>query len=162
MMELNIEQARTNMIKQQLRTWDVFDEAVLEVISGVPRERFVPQRYHNLAFVDMELPLGHSQVMMNPKVEGRMLQALDIQNTEQVLEIGTGSGFITACLARLGQNVETIDIFDELSVTAKQKRVRMIFASARATRSSVTVTRVQSASRRQPRRSKTPPRWISR
>ena len=120
MMELNFEQARTNMIKQQLLTWDVFDEAVLEVISDVPRERFVPEKFRNLAFVDMELPLGQNQVMMAPRVEARMLQALDIQRTEQVLEIGTGSGFTTACLARLGHHVETIDIFDELSAQAKQ------------------------------------------
>ena len=73
MMELNIEKARDNMIKRQLRTWDVLDEAVLEVFATVPRERFVPERYINLAFADLEIPLGHHQVMMSPKIEGRML-----------------------------------------------------------------------------------------
>src|ERR671914_741424 len=99
---MNIEQARSNMIEQQLRCWEVLDEKVLEVLRSVPRECFVPPRYHNFAFADTEIPLGRGQVMMAPKVEGRMLQALDIRPADQVLEIGTGSGFITTCLARLG------------------------------------------------------------
>jgi protein-L-isoaspartate(D-aspartate) O-methyltransferase len=109
-MEFNIEQARTNMIQQQIRTWDVLDETVLEVIGAVPRERFVPQHLQKLAFVDTELPLGRGQVMMAPKLEARMLQTLDIQKSEQVLEIGTGSGYTAACMARLGMHVETVDI----------------------------------------------------
>jgi protein-L-isoaspartate(D-aspartate) O-methyltransferase len=106
---MNIEQARSNMIEQQLRCWEVLNETVLGVLGSVPRECFVPQHYLNLAFADLEIPLGHRQVMMAPKVEGRMLQALSIQSSDHILEIGTGSGFITACLARLGDAVESVD-----------------------------------------------------
>ncbi len=119
-MEFNIEKARDNMIKQQLRTWDVLDETVLEVFATVPRERFVPERYKNLAFADLEIPLGHHQVMMPPKIEGRMVQALSIKSTDNVLEIGTGSGFVTACLAHLGDQVESVDIYEDFSTRAKQ------------------------------------------
>jgi protein-L-isoaspartate(D-aspartate) O-methyltransferase len=125
---VNIEQARSNMIEQQLRTWEVLDERVLEVMAAVPRECFVPQRYRNLAFADTEIPLGRGQIMMAPKIEGRMLQALDIRPSDQVLEIGTGSGFITACLARLGQAVETVDIIEEFVQSA---RIRIAALGAR-------------------------------
>lgn len=118
--KFNIEQARANMIKQQLRTWDVLDESVLEVIKTVPREQFTPERLRKLAFADMEIPLGHDQIMMTPKVEGRMIQALDIQNSEQVLEIGTGSGFTAACMARLGEHVETVDIYPDFTAAAER------------------------------------------
>ncbi|MGH8500904.1 MAG: protein-L-isoaspartate O-methyltransferase family protein [Gammaproteobacteria bacterium] len=110
---MNLEQARGNMIEQQLRAWEVLNEDVLQVLTSVPRECFVPARYHNLAFADFGIPLGHGQTMMAPKVEGRMLQALDIQPGDRALEIGTGSGFVTACLARLAGRVESVDIFDD-------------------------------------------------
>lgn len=116
---MNIEQARSNMIEQQLRCWEVLDEKVLDVLAAVPRECFVPQSYRNLAFADLEIPLGHGQVMMAPKVEGRMLQALGIQPSDRILEIGTGSGFITACLARLGSTVESVDIFEDFTQCAQ-------------------------------------------
>jgi protein-L-isoaspartate(D-aspartate) O-methyltransferase len=118
---MNIEQARSNMIEQQLRAWEVLDERVLDIMAAVPRESFVPPRYHNLAFADTEIPLGRGQVMMAPKVEGRMLQALDVRPADQVLEIGTGSGFITTCLARLGGEVETVDIIEEFVKSARNK-----------------------------------------
>ncbi|MDQ4146811.1 MAG: protein-L-isoaspartate O-methyltransferase, partial [Pseudomonadota bacterium] len=116
---MNIEQARSNMIEQQLRCWEVLNDRVLKVLGCVPRECFVSKRYRNLAFADLEIRLGHGQSMMTPKVEGRMLQALNVQPTDRVLEIGTGSGFITACLARLCREVESVDIFTDFTQCAQ-------------------------------------------
>jgi protein-L-isoaspartate(D-aspartate) O-methyltransferase len=110
---MNTEQARFNMIEQQIRPWDVLDQKVLDLISRMPREEFVPESFRQLAFADIEIPLGHEQFMMAPRVEARMLQSLDIKPGERVLEIGTGSGFVTACLARLGGHVSSLDIFPE-------------------------------------------------
>jgi protein-L-isoaspartate(D-aspartate) O-methyltransferase len=110
----DIEQARFNMIEQQVRPWQVLDPLVLQTMQEVPREAFVPETCRSLAFTDTNLPIGQGQVMMAPVVEGRLLQALAVQPQETVLEIGTGSGFLTACLARLGQRVTSIDIFPEL------------------------------------------------
>jgi protein-L-isoaspartate(D-aspartate) O-methyltransferase len=110
----DIEQARFNMIEQQVRPWQVLDPQVLETLQAVPREAFVPEHSRALAFADTNIPLGHGQAMMTPVVEGRLLQALAIHPQENVLEIGTGSGFLTACLARLGQRVTSIDIFPDL------------------------------------------------
>lgn len=115
---MDIEQARFNMIEQQIRPWDVLDMHVLNVIQSVPREDFVSESQKNLAFADMEIPIGHGQVMMSPKVEARMLQALAISLDDKILEIGTGSGFITACLAKMGKHVTTCEYFEELSSTA--------------------------------------------
>lgn len=108
---MNFERARFNMVEQQIRPWDVLDTQVLTVLESVHREDFVPIRYRKLAFSDLEIPLAHDQSMMRPKVEGRMLQALDLKADETVLEIGTGSGFITACLARLASHVVSVDCF---------------------------------------------------
>lgn len=116
---MNIEQARRNMIEQQIRAWEVLDDRVLEVLASVPREYFAVERYRNLAFGDLEIPLGRGQVMMAPKVEGRMLQALRVKPTDRCLEIGTGSGFITACLARLGREVESVDVFSDFTQCAQ-------------------------------------------
>jgi protein-L-isoaspartate(D-aspartate) O-methyltransferase len=116
-----IEQARFNMIEQQVRPWDVLDPQVLQTMQQVPREAFVPENYQALAFADTNIPIGHEQVMMNPNVEGRLLQALAIQPDDSVLEIGTGSGYLTACLARLGRHVTSIDIFPDLVETAAAK-----------------------------------------
>lgn len=121
MTDLNIDQARFNMVEQQVRTWDVLDQRVLDVMAATPRERFVPEQYRNLAFADLEIPLGHGEVMMAPKLEGRLLQALDIQAENRVLEIGTGSGYVTACLAKLGASVVTVEIVPELSQAAHQR-----------------------------------------
>lgn len=106
----NLEQARYNMIEQQVRPWDVLDPRVLSAMQHVPREDFVADAYRQLAFSDTEIPLGHGQAMMKPNLEGRLLQALNLQGTERVLEIGTGSGYLTACLAQLADFVESVDI----------------------------------------------------
>jgi protein-L-isoaspartate(D-aspartate) O-methyltransferase len=121
MSEMNFEQARFNMIEQQIRPWEVLDQRVLDVIAAVPREAFVPERYRNLAFADVRLPLGQGQVMMNPNVEGRLLQALQIRTADRILEIGTGSGYLTACLAHLGNNVVSVDIFEDFTGQAQQR-----------------------------------------
>lgn len=112
---MNFEVARTQMVNQQVRAWEVLDPAVLAVLSSVPREQFVPPRYRNLAFADTAIPLPGGQVMLTPQVEGRLLQALTIRGTDRVLEIGTGSGFLTACLARLAANVTSLEILPGLA-----------------------------------------------
>lgn len=109
-MTMNFEQARRNMVEQQVRPWEVLDARVLALFEKIQREDFVPVRYRKMAFADMHVPLDHGEVMMKPVVEGRMLQAVDVQADESVLEIGTGSGFITACLAHLAKEVVTVDI----------------------------------------------------
>ena len=115
---MDIEQARFNMIEQQIRPWDVLDIDVLRVIEDTPRELFVPAKHKKLAFSDLEIPLAHGQHMMAPKLEARMLQALAIQPGDEILEIGTGSGFVTACLAKLGKHVDTIEFHEDLSQQA--------------------------------------------
>ncbi len=115
---MNIELARQQMVQQQVRTWDVFDATILRVLSIVPREQFVPAGLETLAFAETELPLRHGQRMMTPNVEGRMLQALDIKRTDSALEIGTGSGFITACLAMLAKSVTSIDLYEDFQSAA--------------------------------------------
>jgi len=117
----NVDLARYNMIEQQIRPWDVLDPKVLEVIAQTPRERFVPKEYQNLAFADTEIPLAHGQSMLEPKLEGRILQTLQIKPTDRILEIGTGSGYLTACLAKLGFTVVSVDIFPEFSQQAQQQ-----------------------------------------
>lgn len=114
------EQARENMVKQQLRTWDVLDHRVLDMVAELPREDFVPEQYRELAFADTEIAIGHDQKMMSPKVEARILQALDIQPTDNILEIGTGSGFLTACLARMGDKVTSTDMQEGFTTKARQ------------------------------------------
>ncbi len=121
MTAFNFEQARYNMIEQQIRPWDVLDQRVLDTIASVPREDFVPERYRNLAFCDVAIPLGHGEVMLKPNVEGRILQALAVQPTDNVLEVGTGSGYLTACLARLAGNVVSVDIVPDFTEAVRQK-----------------------------------------
>ncbi|HET6565725.1 MAG TPA: protein-L-isoaspartate O-methyltransferase [Xanthomonadales bacterium] len=111
---MNFERARFNMVEQQIRPWEVLDPRVLEVLESVHREDFGPIRFRKLAFADLEIPLSHGQCMMRPKVEGRLLQALDLKADETALEIGTGSGFITACLARLARHVVSVDCHQDL------------------------------------------------
>ena len=120
--QMDVEFAREKMVGQQVRAWDVLDGAVLDVLASVPRERFVPERYRQLAFADAPIPLGHGEMMMTPPIEGRMLQALALQPDDQVLEVGTGSGFITACLGRLAASVHSIEIHPAL---AEQAQVRL-------------------------------------
>jgi protein-L-isoaspartate(D-aspartate) O-methyltransferase len=121
MITANHENARYNMVYQQIRPWDVYDHQVLDIMQELPREQFVPHSYRSLAFADTRIPLGHGQVMMDPKLEARMLQALKIKPSDQILEIGTGSGFMTACLAALGNTVTSYDIYDALIQTAEEK-----------------------------------------
>ena len=121
MSEMNLDQARYNMIEQQIRPWEVLDQRVLDLLSTVPREDFVPPAYRNLAFTDTNIPLGDGQVMMSPKVEARILQSLNLQDNETVLEIGTGSGFVTALLANLAKHVVSVDINPEMTRQAGEK-----------------------------------------
>lgn len=120
-MAMNIEQARFNMVEQQIRTWDVLDLRVLETLKAVPREEFVPSRYRKMAFMDVRIPLGHDQVMMKPVEEGRLLQSLKLEPGQRVLEVGTGSGFLSACLSALGGEVISLEIFEEIAESAKRR-----------------------------------------
>ena len=122
---IDIEKVRFNMVEQQIRTWEVLDQDVLDLLSQVKREDFVPAAYRALAFVDMEIPLAHGaqgaarlQTMMAPKLEARIMQELAIQKHEKVLEIGTGSGYLTALLAKRAQQVVSVEIFPEFSQVA--------------------------------------------
>jgi protein-L-isoaspartate(D-aspartate) O-methyltransferase len=120
-MNTNFEFARTQMVNQQVRTWDVLDPDILAILAKVPREQFVPDRYRSLAFADTCIPLPCGQSMMTPKLEGRLLQALSPARAERILEVGTGSGFMTACLAALGGVVTSLEIIPELAHTARTK-----------------------------------------
>lgn len=117
------EQARFNMIEQQIRTWEVLDPVVLNLLHQVPREEFVPVPYRGLACADLEIPLGLGECMLSPKLEARMLQALDIKKTDTVLEVGTGSGYMTALLAKLAKEVHSVERIAELSALAAQRLV---------------------------------------
>jgi len=119
-MNNKLEAARTQMVKQQVRAWDVLDPAVLDVLARVPREDFVPAAYRGLAFADTAVPLGQGQFMLTPQVEGRLLQALALKPADRVLEIGTGSGFLTACLAALAAEVVSLEIHPELAGQARR------------------------------------------
>ncbi len=120
-MTMNFEQARRNMVEQQVRPWEVLDDRVLNLFETVQREDYVPVRYRKMAFADINIPLDHGEVMMKPVVEGRMLQAVDIQPHETVLEIGTGSGFITACLAHLAEEVVSVDVHESFTENAGRR-----------------------------------------
>ena len=112
---MNTEQARFNMIEQQIRTWEVLDPSVLELLAVVKREDFVPKEYRAMAFVDTEVPLPGGQSMLAPKVEARLLQELAVQRHERVLEVGAGSGYMAALLAHKAQHVTTLEIRPELA-----------------------------------------------
>jgi protein-L-isoaspartate(D-aspartate) O-methyltransferase len=131
-MNATLDAARRQMIDQQVRAWEVLDDRVLAALAGVRREDFVPEGYREVAFADTAIPLAHGQHMLPPKVEGRILQALALQPDDEVLEIGTGSGFFAACLARLVRRVRSIEIYPDLA----QGAVR---ALAAATVTNVTV-----------------------
>lgn len=118
---MDIEQSRFNMVEQQIRPWDVLNQDVLDLLFKVRREDFVPQAHRALAFVDMELPLGHGQAMWTPKLEARAIQELDIHPSDRVLEIGTGSGYLTALLAARAAGVVSVDLFPEFTAAATQK-----------------------------------------
>jgi len=127
---MDFEQARFNMIEQQVRPWEVLDQAVLDGLSAVPREDFVPPHLRALAFVDMELPLGHGEVMLAPKLEARLVQEAELKAADRVLEVGTGSGYMTALLARLASHVCSVEIVAELSGEARRRLDRRGVANA--------------------------------
>lgn len=120
-MAMNFDQARQNMVENQVRPWEVLDGRVLEVLGRVRREDFVAPAHRQLAFADLCLPIGHGEVMMKPVMEGRVLQALALKPEDQVLEIGTGSGFLTACLANLAAQVTSVDIHADFTAAAAQR-----------------------------------------
>ena len=118
---MNMEQARFNMVEQQIRPWDVLDHSVLQVMMDIPRDAFVSEAQQSLAYADIQLPLGHGESMMHPRVEGRILQELAIQDDDICLEIGTGSGYLTACMANLAKEVFSVEIHEDFIATAKQR-----------------------------------------
>jgi len=120
-MSMNFELARAAMVEQQVRPWEVLDGRVLETIAAVPRELFVPEAQRQLAYVDMPLPLAHGETMMKPVLEGRLLQALALEAEDEVLEIGTGSGYITACLARMAREVVSVDLHEDFLHSAGER-----------------------------------------
>jgi len=115
-----IESARRQMVEQQVRAWEVLDERVLGVIAQVRRELFVPPAWRDVAFADVEIPLAQGQSMLAPKVDGRILQALAVQGADMVLDVGTGSGFLAACLARLAGGVRSLEVVPELADRARE------------------------------------------
>ena len=121
---MDFEKARFNMVEQQVRPWDVLDTRVLDVIQEVPRENFAPDQYKNLAYADTRIPLGDFNntpcTMANPIIDGRILQEMNILEEDLILEIGTGSGYLTACLAKLGRHVDTVDINEAFTEQAEK------------------------------------------
>ena len=120
-MTIDYNQAREMMVEQQVRPWDVLDARVLGVLATLPREKFVPEIHRALAYADVEIPLGHGQKMMKPVVEGRTLQALLLQDGDEVLEIGTGGGYLAACMGALAREVVSLEIQPELEARARQQ-----------------------------------------
>ena len=118
---MDFEVARTNMVESQIRTWDVLDQRILDVLLDLPRQEFVPEAYRHLAFADLDLPLGHGQFMLAPKLEARLVQELGVGPNDRVLEIGTGSGYSTALLSRLAAHVHSVEVIGEFSRVAAQR-----------------------------------------
>jgi len=118
---MDIEQARYNMVEQQIRPWDVLNQQILDLLCKVRREDFVPPAHRALAFVDMEIPLGHGEAMWTPKLEARVLQELAIRPSDRVLEVGTGSGYLAALLAVQAAEVISVDIHADFTATAAAK-----------------------------------------
>ncbi len=122
--KFNMHEARFNMIEQQIRTWEVLDPTVLALLDQTPRENFVSEAQKGLAFADVELPIGHNQTMLSPKLEGRIVQAVRVKSTDNVLLVGTGSGYLTALLAKLAKQVHAIEIIPELSNIAHTRLLK--------------------------------------
>ncbi|WP_130537006.1 protein-L-isoaspartate O-methyltransferase family protein [Thiomicrorhabdus indica] len=118
---MNLEQARYFMVEQQIRPWDVLDPKILDILMKTPRHNFVDKEYTSLAYSDIELPISDSNKMLAPKVAAKMLQALAIQDNEKTLEIGTGSGYVTALIAQLAKEVTTVEIAPEIQQQAIQR-----------------------------------------
>lgn len=121
---MDLAQARFNMVEQQIRTWGVLDETVLDLLFEVKREHFIPAKWRELAFVDMETPIKQGVTSLPPKVEARIAQELHIQANDKILEVGTGCGYLTALLAKLGRHVYSVDIDAELTALARENLVR--------------------------------------
>lgn len=115
---MDIEKARFNMVEQQIRTWEVLDETVLAILRQVKREDYVPQAYRSLAFMDIEIPLSQDETMLSPKVAARMLQAAGLKPTDTVLEVGTGTGYMTALMAAMAKHVYSVEIVPEFNAEA--------------------------------------------
>jgi protein-L-isoaspartate(D-aspartate) O-methyltransferase len=125
--------AREQMIEQQVRAWDVLDVRVLELLRRVPREHFVPPAQRAFAFADIEIPLPHGQHMLRPNVVGRLLQALELTGSERVLEVGAGSGYVTACLAAAASQVQSLEIIPELASLARENLASLGVRNAQIT-----------------------------
>jgi protein-L-isoaspartate(D-aspartate) O-methyltransferase len=121
---MNFDQARANMVEQQIRPWEVLDQAVLDLLYAVPREDFVPGAYRALAFADMEIPIGEGEKMMAPKIEARCVQELAPRKHERVLEVGTGSGYLTALLAHRAAHVHSVEIRPALAAFGRDNLAR--------------------------------------
>jgi protein-L-isoaspartate(D-aspartate) O-methyltransferase len=121
--QTNFEQARLNMVEQQIRPWEVLDQNVLDLITSVHREDFIPDEFRQLAFADVQLPLAHAQVTMTPKMEARLLQVVNVRKTDKVLEIGTGCAYLTALLAKSSTHTLSVDIYPEFTRAAEKKLV---------------------------------------
>ena len=121
---MNLEQARTNMVEQQIRTWEVLDQDVLDLLYAVPREEFVPPSCRNLAFTDMEIPIGEDERMWAPKIEARVLQEMAPRRSDKVLEVGTGSGYLTALFAHRAAQVCSVEIKPALAAFGKANIAR--------------------------------------
>lgn len=119
--------ARENMVEQQVRPWDVLDVRVLDVLLRMPRDAFVPEAYRALAYADLAVPIGHGELMLKPVVEGRMLQALALAPTDDVLQVGTGSGFLAACMGRLARDVVSLESHADLAESARARLARLGF-----------------------------------
>ena len=118
---MDFEHARSNMIEQQIRTWEVLDQRTLDLIDKVHREDFIPEEYRQLALADVSIPLAHGQITMAPKLEARLLQSLNIKADDIILEVGTGCAYLTALLAKAGNNVHSVDIFPDFTKNAEEK-----------------------------------------
>lgn len=117
---MNRAAARRQMVEQQVRTWNVDDQSVLSTLANLDRDQFVPPMYAEIAYSDTEIPLAHGQCMLRPTIEGRILHVLGLAPTDNVLEVGTGTGYLTACIAQLAASVTSVDIFDEFVATAQK------------------------------------------
>jgi protein-L-isoaspartate(D-aspartate) O-methyltransferase len=133
MNSMDFNKARFNMVEQQVRPWDVLDPRVLNVIGNIPREQFVPEQSRNLAYADTRIPIGHyegrTSHMLNPVIEGRLLQSLAIGEDDTVLQIGTGTGYVTACLATLARHVDSVDINPDMTALAEKNLARSEIAN---------------------------------
>ena len=121
---MNFDQARANMVEQQIRPWEVLDQAVLDLLYAVPREDFVPAAFRALAFADMEIPIGEGEKMMAPKIEARIVKDLAPRKHERVLEVGTGSGYLTALLAHRSAHVHSVEIRPALAASGRENLAR--------------------------------------